>query len=218
MAVSERHYLQVDDEILDAATRSDSRIDPSQERPQSETATTSDASKRAAESAAVGPRTSSQVQETSRHAAKADGEVVIVRNEETPWKQGVFVRASGQSRTDDDGITVRFLTGAAPTNVSLMAARGIRGVPKRNRLFSGCHGHGFAWPCFGRREDKATQSRDRGTQNTIHKPVAANPSSRTASHSSSKSASVRSSSSRSSKSSRFSASATRRPFASSRSA
>ena len=58
MAVSEQHYLQVDDEILDAATRSDSRIDPSQERPQSETATTSDASKRAAESAAVGPRTS----------------------------------------------------------------------------------------------------------------------------------------------------------------
>ena len=63
--------------------------------------------------------------------------------------------------------SVRFLTGAAPTNVSLMAARGTRGDPKRNRLFSGCHGHGFAWPCFGHREDTATQRRDRGTQNTI---------------------------------------------------
>jgi len=46
MAVSEWHYLQVDGEILDAATRSDSRIAPSQERPQSETTTNSDASKR----------------------------------------------------------------------------------------------------------------------------------------------------------------------------
>ena len=35
---------------------------------------------------------------------------------------------------------------------------------KRSHLFSGCHGHGFAWPCFCRREDTATQSRDRGTQ------------------------------------------------------
>jgi len=42
MAVSERHYLQVDDEILDAATRSDSAVAPLQERPQSETETTSD--------------------------------------------------------------------------------------------------------------------------------------------------------------------------------
>ena len=58
----------------------------------------------------------------------------------------------------------------------------LRGDPKRNRLFSGCHGHGLAWPCFGRREDAARQSRGRDTQNRIHKPVAANSSFRTASH------------------------------------
>ena len=57
----------------------------------------------------------------------------------------------------------------------------LRGYPERKGLFSGCHGHGFAWPCFGRSEDTATPSRDRGTQNTIHKTVAAIPSSRTAS-------------------------------------
>ena len=89
MAVSERHYLQVDDEILDAATRSDSRIDPSHERPQSETATTSDVPKRAAESAAIGSRTSSQVQETRRNAAKTNDAVILARNEETPCFQGV---------------------------------------------------------------------------------------------------------------------------------
>ena len=40
----------------------------------------------------------------------------------------------------------------------------LRGYPKRKGLFSGCHGHGFAWPCFCCSEDTATQCRDRGTQ------------------------------------------------------
>ena len=40
----------------------------------------------------------------------------------------------------------------------------LRGYPERKGLFSGCHGHGFAWPCFDRSEATATQSRDRGTQ------------------------------------------------------
>ena len=55
----------------------------------------------------------------------------------------------------------------------------LRDYPERNRLFSGCHGHAFASPCFGRGEDTATQSRDRGTHNLTHDPVTANPYSRT---------------------------------------
>ena len=31
----------------------------------------------------------------------------------------------------------------------------LRGYPKRKGLFSGCHGHGFAWPCFCGREATA---------------------------------------------------------------
>ena len=50
---------------------------------------------------------------------------------------------------------------------------GIRGYPKRNSLFSGCHGHGFAWSCFCRSEDTATPSRDRGTQKPHFARVAA---------------------------------------------
>ncbi len=34
---------------------------------------------------------------------------------------------------------------------------------KRGVICAGCHGHDFAWPCFPRGEDTATQSRDRGT-------------------------------------------------------
>jgi len=49
-----------------------------------------------------------------------------------------------------------------------------RGYPKRKVLFLGCHGHGFAWPCFGRREDTATQSRDRGAQDQHLRQVAPN--------------------------------------------
>jgi len=48
-----------------------------------------------------------------------------------------------------------------------------RGDPRRNGLQSGCHGHGFAWPCLGRREVTATQSRDRGTQGNTSEHVAA---------------------------------------------
>ena len=35
---------------------------------------------------------------------------------------------------------------------------------KVRACFSGCHGHGFAWPCFRFDQSTATQSRDRGTQ------------------------------------------------------
>ena len=114
MAVSERHYLQVQDEILDSATRSDFRITPSPEHLNAETVTTSEAPKRAAESAAVGSRMSTQVQETRRKSVGADDGVddgvVIVRNEETPCFQGVSSRGSGRSRTDDDGFAIRCLS------------------------------------------------------------------------------------------------------------
>ena len=62
MAVSERHYLQVDDEMLDAASRSD--------------CWPASPSRRAAESAAVGVRKASQVQET-RHSNHAGDESLI---------------------------------------------------------------------------------------------------------------------------------------------
>ena len=52
--------------------------------------------------------------------------------------------------------------------------RCFRGYPERNALFSGCHGHGFAWPCFCYREATATQSCDRGTQDQPLGQVAAN--------------------------------------------
>ena len=40
--------------------------------------------------------------------------------------------------------------------------------PERSDWLSGGHGHGVAWPCFCCREDTATQSRDRDTQDTNH--------------------------------------------------
>ena len=50
----------------------------------------------------------------------------------------------------------------------------LRGYPERNDLFSGCHGHGSAWPCFCCREDTATQNRDRGTRGQPLEKVPAN--------------------------------------------
>ena len=89
MAISEWHYLQVDDEIMEAATRSDCWQTSSQPPTSTDSATTYAPSKRAAEIAAVGVRKSSQVQETRRKSVGADDGAVIVRNEETPCKQGV---------------------------------------------------------------------------------------------------------------------------------
>ena len=119
MAVSERHDLQVDDEILDSATRSDFRIAASPEHLNAEPVTTSEAPKRAA----VGSRMSTQVQETRRKSVGADDGVVIARNEDTPCKQGVFVKGSGRSRTDDDGFAIRCLSHLAtePTSTLIWA-------------------------------------------------------------------------------------------------
>ena len=55
-----------------------------------------------------------------------------------------------------------------------MTAPVLRGYPERNDLFSGCHGHGFAWQCFCHSKDTATQSRDRGTQSHRFDQDAAN--------------------------------------------
>ena len=101
MAVSERHSLQVTDDLIDAATGPKSRIVPVEHQQRFDLATTSDAVLRAAESAAVGPRTSSQVQETRRNDPSDDAILVTAKECEKPLKTGAFVSSKSGTRTRD---------------------------------------------------------------------------------------------------------------------
>jgi integrase len=80
--VSEKHYLMSDNSVMDEAANAPGLL-------------------RAAQSAAVGSRTSSQVEETHRN----DGELVVAtpnpKNEENPRKSGVFLSSKGGTRTRD---------------------------------------------------------------------------------------------------------------------
>ena len=82
MAVSERHYLQVTDDLIDAATSGPGLL-------------------RAAQSAAVGPRTSSQVQEPRRDDDLPVETIAAPKNAENPCKSGVFLSSKGGTRTRD---------------------------------------------------------------------------------------------------------------------
>ncbi len=101
MAVSERHYLQVTDDLIDAATGPNSRIVPVEHQQRSDLATTSDDELRAAESAAVGSRTSSQVQETRRNDGSLGMPACVVKECEKPLKTGAFRDSKGGTRTRD---------------------------------------------------------------------------------------------------------------------
>ena len=90
MAVSERHYLQVDEELLEAATRSDCWQTSHQPPTSTDSATTYAPSKRAAESAAVGVRKSSQVQETRRNDDLSNRPVANPSKAEIPCKNRGF--------------------------------------------------------------------------------------------------------------------------------
>ena len=84
MAVSEKHYLQVTDSLIDAATNAPGLIIQG-----------------GAESGAVGVRNVTQVQETRRNEGSADKRPVVAKECENPCKTGAFVSSKGGTRTRD---------------------------------------------------------------------------------------------------------------------
>ena len=84
MAVSEKHYLQVTDNLIDAATNALGLVIQGD-----------------ADSGAVGVRKSSQVQETRRNEGST-GELSAVAQEcEKPQKTGAFLSSKSGTRTRD---------------------------------------------------------------------------------------------------------------------
>ena len=101
MAVSERHDTQVTDDLIDAATGPKSRIVHVEHQQRSDLATTSDDELRAAESAAVVSRTSSQVQVTRRNDRSPGVPTCVAKECEKPLKTGAFRDSKSGTRTRD---------------------------------------------------------------------------------------------------------------------
>ena len=89
MRVSEQHYLMADESTLQAATRPDSHNDPFAAPTPPVLATTSEELLRAAQSAAVGSRIASQVQETRRNTTLATTRLATPGKAKNPCFAGV---------------------------------------------------------------------------------------------------------------------------------
>ncbi len=84
MAVSERHYLQITDDLIDAAVNAPGLVPPG-----------------GADSGAVTVRMSSQVQETRRNGELDDERPGMAKECEKPLKTGAFVSSKSGTRTRD---------------------------------------------------------------------------------------------------------------------
>ena len=84
MAVSERHYLQVTDDLIDAAVNAPGLVPPG-----------------GADSGAVTVRMSTQVQETRRNGELDDERLVTAKECEKPLKTGAFESSKSGTRTRD---------------------------------------------------------------------------------------------------------------------
>ncbi len=84
MAVSERHYMQITDDLIDAAVNAPGLVPPG-----------------GADSGAVTVRMSSQVQETRRNNELTVTNFAAPKNAENPCKTGAFLSSKGGTRTRD---------------------------------------------------------------------------------------------------------------------
>ena len=84
MGVSERHYLQITNDLIDAAVNAPGLVPNG-----------------GADSGAVTVRTSSQVQEARRNDEWTVANIADPKNAENPRKTGVFLSSKGGTRTRD---------------------------------------------------------------------------------------------------------------------